>query len=354
MIGMGPDIHDSSPSRRLRGTLRRVLAYALYFSGLLWLLAALRFRGRAVALMYHRVLPAHADTCSTDGIIVTPATFAMQMAFLKKHFRPLSVGQFRNAIERGRIPDRGCLVTFDDGWWDNERYALPVLEQFGVPAVVFLATGYIGGNRPFWQEELTRDLLDIRRAGLADSVFLSGFGIDMHRTQSAAQIKSSARELITRLKSSNQPALDVLRTRLALGLQSVTRATGGHGDDRFMDWEAVRRLSAHPLITIASHAHSHMPLTRLGHLEARADLLRSLGELRVNRLPETDLCAYPNGDHDAETIIATKEAGFSMAFTTMPGHVHAADDRHRIRRMNIHESVTATRPEFLCRLLGLF
>lgn len=339
---------------RLRAAIRRLAAYALYFSGLLWLYAALKLRGRAVILMYHRVLPPTADTSSTDGIIVTPATFNMQMAFLKKHFRPMSAEQFREGIERGHFAGRSCLVTFDDGWWDNERHALPILEQFDIPAVIFLATAFIAGRRPFWQEELTRDLLAISRAGQTASSLLSEFGIHIHEGTPAAEARSTIRELVTRLKSSSQHNLRILRRRLSLELQSAARNSSGYGDDRFMDWDAARRLSAHPLITVASHAHSHVPLTHLGRLGAEADLLHSLEELRTHRLPVTDLCAYPNGNHDAETVTAARSAGFSMAFTTRPGHVHPADDRYRIRRMNIHETATATRPEFLCRLLGVF
>ena len=84
---------------RLVATLKRAAAGVLYYSGLLWLYAAIRLRRRAVVLMYHRVLPSGADTYSHDGIIVRPETFARQMLLpapvLPSHLGPEARGSPR-------------------------------------------------------------------------------------------------------------------------------------------------------------------------------------------------------------------------------------------------------------------
>lgn len=340
--------------RLLKATLRRLAAFALFYSGLLWLLARYRLHRRAVVLMYHRVLPPGADTCSTDGIIVKPATFAMQMEFLKRHFQPLSAHQFRDCMTDRRLPNRACLVTFDDGWFDNEQFALPVLQQWQVPALIFLATAYVGGSRPFWQEELARLLVEAGRRAPADMTMLDDFGIAAIGDATDAEARRLAREIVTDLKSAELCDVEALRARVSPPHRPDETHARRYGDDLFLSWDAALRLSTHPLITVASHAHSHVPLTRLGRNGAQLDLLRSLQELTAHQLPTTDLCAYPNGDHDDDTVSAASEAGFTMAFTTVPGHVCAEDDRLRLRRVNIHESATSTAPEFLCRLLGLF
>ena len=83
---------------RARTLLRRVLAYSLYFSGILWLYATFKLRGRAVVLMYHRVLPPGSDSFSTDAIVVSPATFARQISFLKKHFELLDAEALQRCL----------------------------------------------------------------------------------------------------------------------------------------------------------------------------------------------------------------------------------------------------------------
>ena len=146
---------------RLKQLVRRSLANALYYSGALWLYARLVARNRVVVLTYHRVLPSDraAASFSSPAIIVTPDTFAMHMETVARWFTPLSAGTFA-----GHSGGRACLVTFDDGWYDNHAYALPVLERTGVPMLLFVATNYIGGNDCFWQETLAAHLYAARAA----------------------------------------------------------------------------------------------------------------------------------------------------------------------------------------------
>ena len=165
-----------------RSMLRKLVANGLYYSGVLWLYAAIKLHRQVVVLMYHRVLPTGADTCSDEGIIVTPETFAMQLAFLNRYFRPLSLEQLTRLLQSGaRLPSRGCLITFDDGWHDNVTYAQPLLQQHNMPAAVFLTTDYIGSKTCFWQERLTRRMLRaVDREGQARSLVEKNTQVSLH------------------------------------------------------------------------------------------------------------------------------------------------------------------------------
>lgn len=123
--------------------IKQLAARLLYSSGMLWILMRVRLRGRAVVLMYHRVLPEplFSETFSHPGIIVTPDTFARHLEVLRRYFHPLTLEEFQECIELGHPFPRGaCLITFDDGWIDNHEHALPLLRERGIPAVVFTAT----------------------------------------------------------------------------------------------------------------------------------------------------------------------------------------------------------------------
>jgi hypothetical protein len=57
---------------------------------------------------------------------------------------------------------------------------------------------------------------------------------------------------------------------------------------------------------------------------------------------------------DDEVARAARDAGLSLAFVTRNQLVEHGDDRMHLRRVNIHEQVTASNAELLCLLLGVF
>ena len=52
---------------------------------------------------------------------------------------------------QARLPSRSVAVTFDDGYADNARIALPILREERVPATFFIATAYLDGGR-MWND----------------------------------------------------------------------------------------------------------------------------------------------------------------------------------------------------------
>jgi peptidoglycan/xylan/chitin deacetylase (PgdA/CDA1 family) len=304
--------------------------------------------------MYHRVLPDGADSFSTDGIVVTPPTFERHLGFLRRHFTLLDADSFMSCAARGGFPRRACLVTFDDGWFDNQHYALPLLQRFGVPAVLFVATGYVGTQATFWQEDLTRLLFAASRSVPPVSAVLDAFGLGSLRSVADGEARRLAREYVTELKAATPAEVDRVREKIVLVMERHGMPVTQPGDDRFLDWDSVRGLAASGHFAIATHAHSHRPLTKLGRAGAVMDLKQSLCELEKHGLGRPLMCAYPNGDHDAEVMSAAREAGLQMAFTTVSGHVANGDDPLCLRRVNVHESACSSRAEFMCRILGIF
>jgi hypothetical protein len=77
---------------RISYSVRLVLSYLLYYSGVLHLVRRFRLRRKAVVLMYHRVLNTEqqARTASHPGLVVGDETFARHVAVLKRFFAVLT------------------------------------------------------------------------------------------------------------------------------------------------------------------------------------------------------------------------------------------------------------------------
>jgi peptidoglycan/xylan/chitin deacetylase (PgdA/CDA1 family) len=336
----------------LRTLVKDFVLACLYWTGLLWLLAFARLRHRAVVLTYHRVLPSERMdlSFSAPSIVVTPDTFDWQMRFIKRFLRPVDTDTFLALLASGSPPpDRTCLVTFDDGWYDNLDFALPILLRHGVPAVLFVATDYVGSQDCFWQERLARLLFDLRESKLG-AAMLDELGASRAKELPPADAKSDIRDLVEKLKRRPREDINGIVRRL---INSVGPSASVSAEDRFLSWDEVRRMAHSGIVAIGSHAMSHTPLTTLPASIVEVELRHSakvIGDA-VGKIPA--LLAYPNGNADQEIGEQAKAGGYAAAFTTARGLVSARCNPHLLPRINIHEAATRSRAAFLGRIAGL-
>ena len=93
---------------------------------------------------YHRVGPFR------DGaprkMNASPEAFREHMSVLARKAHPMAIGDLVACAREGRPLPRGAVaVTFDDGYRDLMEFALPVLQEFKIPASFFIVTSGIGG-----------------------------------------------------------------------------------------------------------------------------------------------------------------------------------------------------------------
>ena len=119
--------------------------------------AAGRFASRAFILMYHRIAEPESDPWSLS---VSPRHFAAHLKILNTYTHPMSLLELVDRLQYGKVPRRAAVVTFDDGYADNLYEDRPLLEQYHIPATVFLPTGHIGKSEEFWWDKLDRLLLN--------------------------------------------------------------------------------------------------------------------------------------------------------------------------------------------------
>jgi len=99
---------------------------------------------RITVVLYHRV-----TDDARDNLSVGIEQFDRQMALLAEHCTVLPLADVLECavVPRSRRPL--VAVTFDDGYLDNRKHAVPILLRHGLPAAFFVSTGLIGGDGRF-------------------------------------------------------------------------------------------------------------------------------------------------------------------------------------------------------------
>jgi peptidoglycan/xylan/chitin deacetylase (PgdA/CDA1 family) len=114
------------------------------------------------------VLCYHRFGAGNSKMVVSPARFEEQMAYLANHgfhVARLSDLEAFMAGERA-LPAKTVVITFDDGYESVHRHAFPVLKKYNFPATLFAYSDFIGARDALsWPqfEELARSgLVDIQ------------------------------------------------------------------------------------------------------------------------------------------------------------------------------------------------
>lgn len=92
-------------------------------------------------IMYHSVLK---DTDLSGKYIVTPDTLKNDINFLKnKGYTFVSAQELIDYTNgTSKLPDKPVMLTFDDGFYNNYGYVMPILSEYDAKAVISVVGSY--------------------------------------------------------------------------------------------------------------------------------------------------------------------------------------------------------------------
>jgi peptidoglycan/xylan/chitin deacetylase (PgdA/CDA1 family) len=147
--------------------------------------------GSVAILTYHSI-----DT-SGSVVSVAPREFVKQMRLLSQMgMRGISL---REAVayhsSNGAWPGRSVVLTFDDGYENFFKCALPSLSRYGFTATVFVVSGHMGGANDWAPPPEGLGELPILSWRQAAEISAAGIEIGSHTKRHPDLQKLSAREI---------------------------------------------------------------------------------------------------------------------------------------------------------------
>lgn len=94
-------------------------------------------------LMYHHILE-EKDIINYgwtgNSSIISVENFKAQMDYLyENNFHTLTLSELEEFITKGRdLPKKTVLITFDDGYLSNTKYAYPIMKNYGFKGTIFM------------------------------------------------------------------------------------------------------------------------------------------------------------------------------------------------------------------------
>lgn len=92
-------------------------------------------------IMYHSILKDDSKSCD---YIITPALLEKDLIYLRDYnYTTIVVNDLINYVEKDmQLPPKPVMLTFDDGFYNNLTYVLPLLKKYNMTAVISVVGEY--------------------------------------------------------------------------------------------------------------------------------------------------------------------------------------------------------------------
>jgi peptidoglycan/xylan/chitin deacetylase (PgdA/CDA1 family) len=218
--------------------------------------------------------------------------FDQHVRALARRYTIIPLRHLGDALAAGTfaaLPSKALVITLDDGHRGN-RALLPVLERHRTPVTIFLCADIVGSDRRFW-------FLHVR---------------DPESFKTLPNAERLARLAATGYEDRGEP-------REALSHDELAEMRGG-------------------LVDFGSHGLTHPILTACDPDTARREIVESRERLAQRFGVLADAFSYPNGDHGSREVAFTRQAGYRLALTVLPGTNRLTTDPFRLRRIAIDDA----------------
>lgn len=292
--------------------------------------------GHLTILLYHGVTDAHSEGIENySGKHCSREEFVKQMAFLKANCNLLSMDDVVNHYKAKKpFPKNSAAVTFDDGFKNNFTVAVPVLDNFRIPAAFYLSTGFIGTEKMFWVD-IMEDCINRskkRRIELDISARRKKF------------LLATAKQRIQALEAVKKYCKQAGNEKKDVVVRSVIAATGirpsVHSAENYrkMSWDDAAEISANPLFTVGGHTQNHTILSSLSVDAMKREISVSIRELKKRLGSKVRHYSYPEGQknhYNENTIAYLKKCGIVCCPSAIDGVNTFKDDLFHLKRIMV-------------------
>jgi peptidoglycan/xylan/chitin deacetylase (PgdA/CDA1 family) len=276
---------------------------------------SLASRDRLSILIFHRILRKPDPLLPSEP---TAEQFEALLRHLKARFTVLPLLDAVRCLYSGTLPASALAITFDDGYADNLAVAAPILRRNGIPATVFIATGYLDGGC-MWNDLVIEAFRSTHRSELD----LTDVGAGRHALASIDDRRAAIDRVLVAIKYL-APAQRVERARVILQSAGVSAPV-----DLMLTRSSLRSLIEFGF-EIGAHTISHPILARVPASDAWREISESKQDLEGLLDRAVTLFAYPNGqpyrDYTHEHVRMVREAGFAAALSTARGAASPKSD----------------------------
>lgn len=258
-------------------------------------------------------------------LFITKEQFQQRLQWLQQHsFNVLSLSEALERLQNGTLLKNSVVITFDDGWYGLQPYAIPLLKSSCFPATLY-STTYYSKKETMVFNIASRYIL---KKSPQEIVNLSSLGESFQKPINLSQEEDHAylNKKLNKLAETEMTATE--RQQL---LKKVASAVDVDFDEMstlrmftLLTMDELKEAADHGLdIQLHTHRHQTADTSAANFKQEIIDNQVALKSYVNNEM--VHFC-YPKGITNKEILPVLKESGITSAVTCDPGLNHPGNN----------------------------
>ena len=220
--------------------------------------------------------------------------------------------------------------------------AKPLLAQEGLPATLFLATGFVGQRAPYWWDDIADRILGAERQTQPFQVLGQSFRLgprepgDLPSWCGLSAPKTARQAAYMQIVQLLRPLSPDVRAKALADLGAALPITRLDETDHPMSTQELVALLDGDTFDLGAHTVNHPWLDDLSPEEQLREIADSVAWCRNATGQTIEGFAYPFGNRSATSVQAAKECGLAWA-CAIQGQSVADHDPRDLPRCQVHD-----------------
>ncbi|MHA7057573.1 polysaccharide deacetylase family protein [Aquimarina sp. M1] len=274
------------------GLLYRTILFKLGFDKLL-----LKDRYGERILLFHGI--DNTGETRYNSRFISKAFFEQFIKHITTHYNVVSLNDFYQ--KKFKKETLNIAITFDDGYLNNLKYAVPILEKYNAPACFYITTIHEKATY-LWTDFI--DLISYY-TDKEEVIFRHNHYLKNDKNEfiwNGVSLKNSAKTV----------SYDVLKSMYEVFKNDWKSLPPEDFEDywKLMSTHQIKEVADNPLFTIGAHGETHASLIDIALEEAKQEILNSKEKLEaICKRPIIEF-AFPFGHYNQELADYCEEIGF--------------------------------------------
>jgi len=263
---------------------------------------------------------------------ITVSKFSKYIKTLTTYGTPISLDEICQKVRNKIIfPKKSFCITFDDGFYNNYKFALPILKKYKVPHIIYLTSNYVDKNLISWVDRIDIAATRYKKSFFSSLILKKKF--DLRGRKKKILFLEYVRKFAKKqknidLNNFSETVINEMQCKVPRKSKSII--------DRKLNWKEINLMKSNSITSFGGHSHNHNILGHLSKKDSIKEIVNSVKIIKKRTNMQIKHYSYPEGfcgSFNQHIINCLKKNKIDTAVTTLSKYNNYKTNLFKLNRI---------------------